>query len=130
MSSQVTADVVKDFFSEMSVVASGSITRRSGVITINNVDVNLLAVTISLYYDTSWQIPISQWIFGGVFEITQANSTITRIRFEGRDGGNNLVTSLEVLTLPDNPITIANTGLYAILAVATIQPQTRVTIQT
>lgn len=130
MSSQVNADVIKDFFSEMSVVASGAITRRSGVITINNIDVNLLAVTISLYYDTSGQIPISQWIFGGVFEITQQNSTITRIRFEGRDNNNNLVTSLEVLTQPNNPIVIANTGLYAILAVATIQSQTSVTIQT
>jgi hypothetical protein len=130
MSTSVTATVARDFFSEMSYIAAGSITSRSGVITINNVDTPLVAVTISTYYDQTAAPPITQWIMGGVFEITTANSTITRIRFEGRDNNGRLVTALEVLTQPNNPITIANTGLYAVLAVATLQPQKTVTITT
>jgi len=128
--SYVTATVARDFFSEVSVIARGSVSRVSGVITINGVDTNMVAPTLSTNYDTSTAPPILSWIFGGVFEITEANSTITRIYFEGRDNNNRLVTGFEVLTLPDNPITIAEPGLYAVLAVATINPQRTVNIRT
>lgn len=128
MSSTIVAQVAKDFFSEISQLVS--IASRSGTITINGVQTQLIAVTISRTYDTSKAPPITSWLFGGVFEITQANSTVTNIRFEGRDDRGNLAVALEVQTLPDNPIVIANTGVYAILAVATIQPQTTVNIVT
>jgi len=128
--SGVTATVAKDFFSEMAVVASGSIRSVTGTMMINNVSTQMIAPSITTYYDTSQAPPILSWIFGGVFNITQANSTITDIRFEGRDGSGGLVTALEVVTPQNNPITIANPGLYAVLAVATLQPQTTVTIST
>jgi hypothetical protein len=120
----------RDFFSEMAVVASGSIRSVTGTMMINNVSTQMIAPSITTYYDTSQAPPILSWIFGGVFNITQANSTITDIRFEGRDGGGGLVTALEVVTPQNSPIVIANPGLYAVLAVSTLQPQTTVTIST
>jgi len=128
--SGVTATVAKDFFSEMAAVASRSISSVNGTMMINNVSTQMIAPSISTYYDTSQAPPIFNWIFGGVFNITQPNSTITDIRFEGRDGGGGLVTALEVITPQNSPITIANPGLYAVLAVSTLQPQTTVTIST
>lgn len=127
--SAVTADILRDIFSEAALLVAGSVKTTRGLITMNNVDVNLSATTMGAYYNETTAPPVTELTFAGTFEVADVPATITRIMFESLDGNNNIVYRVELLTQPNNPITLNQTGLYAILVVARLNPQRTVQIR-